>query len=40
MLTVWLRHREFGATEVAPSDQVDFTIDRLEELKDFEWLAG
>jgi HAD superfamily hydrolase (TIGR01509 family) len=40
MVTVWLRHREFGATEVAPLDQVDFTIDRLEELKDFEWLAG
>lgn len=40
MATVWLRHREFSGREAAPSDPADFTIDSLEELKDFEWLAG
>jgi FMN phosphatase YigB (HAD superfamily) len=40
MTTVWLRHREFNGREAAASDPVDFTIDSLEELKDFEWLAG
>jgi HAD superfamily hydrolase (TIGR01509 family) len=40
MATVWLRHRELRGCEAAPSDPVDFTIDNLEELKDFEWLAG
>jgi HAD superfamily hydrolase (TIGR01509 family) len=40
MATVWLRHREFNGREAAPSDSVDFTIDSLEELKDFGWLAG
>jgi len=39
MVAVWLRHREFGGRE-APSDAVDFTIGALEELNDFEWLAG
>jgi FMN phosphatase YigB (HAD superfamily) len=40
MATVWLRHRELSGREAAPSDPVDFTIDSLEELKDFEWLVG
>ncbi|MBV8055587.1 MAG: HAD family hydrolase [Deltaproteobacteria bacterium] len=40
MATVWLRHREFSGREAAPSNTADFTIDSLEELKDFEWLAG
>jgi HAD superfamily hydrolase (TIGR01549 family) len=38
MRTVWLRHREFNGLR-APSDLVDFTIDRLEQLKDFECLG-
>jgi HAD superfamily hydrolase (TIGR01549 family) len=37
---VWLRHREFSRNQAAPSDSADFTIDGLEELKDFRWLAG
>ncbi len=40
MATVWLRYREFSGREPAPSDSVDFTIDCLEELKDFGWMAG
>ena len=40
MATVWLRHCDVGGCTVAPGDPVDFTIDRLEELKDFEWLTG
>jgi putative hydrolase of the HAD superfamily len=39
MATAWLRHREFSGYEAAPSS-VDFTIDGLEELKDFRWLAS
>ena len=39
MTAVWLRHREFSGREAVPSDPVDFTIDSLEELKDFGWLA-
>jgi FMN hydrolase / 5-amino-6-(5-phospho-D-ribitylamino)uracil phosphatase len=39
MKTVWLRHPEFDA-RVAPSELVDFTIDRLEQLKEFKWLVG
>jgi len=40
MATVWLRHRELSGREAAPSAPADFTIDSLEELKDFGWLAG
>jgi len=40
MNAVWLRHGEFSACEASSSDPVDFTIDRLEELRDFGWLAG
>ena len=40
MATVWLRHREFSGHEAAPSDSANFTIDCLEELKDFGWLTG
>lgn len=40
MATVWLRHRELRWREAAPSDPIDFTIDDLEELKDFGWLVG
>jgi putative hydrolase of the HAD superfamily len=40
MATVWLRHREFSGREATPSDLADFTIDSLEGLKDFGWLAG
>jgi putative hydrolase of the HAD superfamily len=40
MTTVWLRHREFNGLESASSEPVDFTIDSLEELIDFGWLAG
>jgi FMN phosphatase YigB (HAD superfamily) len=40
MATVWLRHREFGGHGPASSDSVDFAIDSLWELKDFEWLIG
>jgi HAD superfamily hydrolase (TIGR01549 family) len=39
MTTVWLRHREFFDRKVGPADSVDFTIDHLEELKDFAWLS-
>ena len=39
MKTVWLRHHELNGL-VAPSELVDFTIDYLEQLKDFRWLAG
>jgi HAD superfamily hydrolase (TIGR01509 family) len=39
MRTVWLRHRELSGP-AAPTDLTDFTIDCLEELKDFAWLAG
>jgi putative hydrolase of the HAD superfamily len=38
--TIWLRHREFSGRRAACSDLVDFTIDRLEELKDFGWLSA
>jgi FMN phosphatase YigB (HAD superfamily) len=37
MTTVWLRHRDVLGCEAAQTDQADFTIDRLEELKDFAW---
>jgi putative hydrolase of the HAD superfamily len=40
MATVWLRHHEFSRRAAAPSAPVDFTIDSLEELKDFGWFAG
>jgi len=40
MTTVWLRHSEFSGREAVPSDPVDFTVDSLEGLKDFGWLAG
>jgi len=40
MTTIWLRHDEFKGREAAPSHPVDFTIDSLQELKDFGWLAG
>jgi len=38
LTTIWLRHREFSGPEAAPH-LVDFTIESLEELKDFGWLA-
>ncbi len=40
MATIWLRHREFLGREVRAADPVDFTIDSLEELKDFAWLSS
>jgi putative hydrolase of the HAD superfamily len=40
MLTVWLRHPELRGRKTVPSDPADFTIDSLQELKDFKWLAG
>jgi HAD superfamily hydrolase (TIGR01509 family) len=39
MTTVWLRHHEISGDGSAPSELADFTIDRLEELKDFGWLT-
>ncbi|HKV54862.1 MAG TPA: HAD family hydrolase [Candidatus Binataceae bacterium] len=39
MRTVWLRHRDSPVRE-APANTTDFTIDRLEELKDLSWLSG
>ena len=40
MTAVWLRHREFSRREATLKDPVDFTIDKLEELKDFAWLTA
>jgi putative hydrolase of the HAD superfamily len=40
MTTVWLRHRDFNNTDAALLDSADFTIEGLEELKDFGWLAS
>jgi HAD superfamily hydrolase (TIGR01509 family) len=36
LTTVWLRHREFQTRDVPGN--VDFTIDRLEELNNLKWL--
>jgi putative hydrolase of the HAD superfamily len=40
MTTVWLRHREFNGHRAPSLPAPDFTIDQLDELKDFGWLAG
>jgi putative hydrolase of the HAD superfamily len=40
MVAVCLRHCEFSGHAAVPSDSAHFTIDGLEELKDFGWLAG
>jgi hypothetical protein len=40
MTTVWLRHREFNGHRAPSLLAPDFTIDQLDELKDFGWLAG
>jgi putative hydrolase of the HAD superfamily len=40
MATIWLRHSQFSEHNAAPPDPVDFTIDSLEELYGFTWLAG
>jgi FMN phosphatase YigB (HAD superfamily) len=40
MTAVWLRHREFSRREATLTDPVDFTIDKLEELKGFAWLTA
>jgi HAD superfamily hydrolase (TIGR01509 family) len=40
MTTVWLRHREFNGHRAPSLPAPDFTIDQLDELKDFGWLDG
>jgi putative hydrolase of the HAD superfamily len=38
MTTAWLRHPRSSGAELTLPDSADFTIDSLEELKDFAWL--
>ena len=40
LTTIWLRHREFHRDRACSLPAPDFTIDQLDELKDFGWLAG
>ena len=40
MKTIWLHYREPNVRTATSSDSADFTIESLEELNQFEWLAG